>query len=285
MNDDAFDISHELAILYRLAEQGEAPPRRYVVRSARTSVAAVAVALGWAGAAYAARTSYTVSPGETLYKISSQQFGGGTRWHEIAALNNISDPARVRAGQVITLPDPHERIAVSDRQRLAGSGKVVVRTLKMSKTTTTRAANLAGMRTSGGRISRNDPHAAIGRNRDGVRIVPAGAVVLELPALRVDARTASRPIARTVEAERVRPQQDAEIVAPLPAPPIQVPDSPWKAVDGAAFLVGALGMAGLLSHGRAASRRNYRAQWKLAAPALGAAAADPFWAGLKPATV
>jgi LysM repeat protein len=284
VDDDAFDISHELAILYRLAERGEAPPNRNVARTALPSVAAVAVALSWAGSAYAARSSYTVSPGETLYKISSQHFGSGTRWHEIAALNNISDPARTRVGQVITLPDPHERISVSERTRQVSSGKVVVRTLKVRKTGT-RAAGLAVTGANGHHSSRNDPHAAIGRNREGVRIVPAGNVVLELPARRVDARTASRPIARPVEAERVRPQQDAEIVAPLPAPPIPVPDSPWKALDGAAFLLGALGMAGLLSHGRAASLRNYRNQWKLAAPALGAAAADPFWAGLKPATV
>jgi hypothetical protein len=37
----------------------------------------------------------------------------------------------------------------------------------------------------------------------------------------------------------------------LPAPPASAPASPWKAVDGVAFLLGTLGVAGLLSRTRA----------------------------------
>jgi len=46
----------------------------------------------------------TVQAGQTLASIAAQQLGDYTAWPEIAALNGIRDPNRVRPGQTIRLP-------------------------------------------------------------------------------------------------------------------------------------------------------------------------------------
>jgi hypothetical protein len=51
----------------------------------------------------AARTC-TVKSGETLSDISKREFGTTTRAQEIADLNGITDPTKVRAGQTLKLP-------------------------------------------------------------------------------------------------------------------------------------------------------------------------------------
>jgi hypothetical protein len=248
---EELDISHEMAILSRLAAQGAEPPPSRKPAVTWLSAAALTLAIGWGGTAYAARSGYTVASGETLYQIATRHFGAGARWVEIAALNKISDPAKVRAGQVITLPDPHERI---DTGRSAGSP---VRSGRH------RVANSKLTQSQAKTRTKRDRHAAIGRTQDGIRIVPAGEVVLELPARRTDTRTAARGhLARPIDAERVRPRQDAEDTAPLPAPSLPLSDSPWRAVDGAAFLLGALGITGLLARGRSTARKTYRPRWQ-----------------------
>lgn len=262
VDDSEFDISHELSILYRLAEQPHQAPRRRLP-PAWTSVAAITLALGWGGAAYAARSSYTVMQGETLYQIANRHLGSGTRWVEIAALNNIKDPAKVQAGQAIMLPDRRERIAVSTTRESTRATRPAT-AVASGERRTVRAARAARLgRTV--RLARG-----VGQTQEGVPIVPAGNVVLELPARKVEVRPAARShFARPVAAERVRPKQADEIVSQLPAPPAKDPASPWRAVDGAAFLIGALGVTGLLSRTRSrASRRNPQAQWQSAALAL-----------------
>lgn len=47
---------------------------------------------------------YTVKPGESLSVIARDWLGDANRWAELAALNAISDPRQLRAGQVILLP-------------------------------------------------------------------------------------------------------------------------------------------------------------------------------------
>lgn len=253
-----FDISHELAILYRLTEMPQAPRRKRVrVRSAWPSVAAIALALGWAGAAYAARATYTVAPGETLYQIAGRHLGSGARWVEIAALNDIKDPEKVQAGQAIMLPDRRERIATGASAARATAARAAIARRSGPSSRTARLPRTV-------RLARG-----VGQTQEGVPIVPAGNVVLELPARKVEVRPAAARanFARPVAAERVRPRQDAEIAAPLPAPPAKDPVSPWKAVDGAAFLLGALGVTGLLTRTRA-TRRNPQLQWQMAAQAM-----------------
>lgn len=47
--------------------------------------------------------TYTVQPGDTLYRISAQIFGDGEHWSQIASLNKIG-PTDLKPGMVLTLP-------------------------------------------------------------------------------------------------------------------------------------------------------------------------------------
>ena len=51
-----------------------------------------------------ADTSYTVKKGDCLWDIAQLKLGAGSRYTEIATLNNISNPNKISAGQVLLLP-------------------------------------------------------------------------------------------------------------------------------------------------------------------------------------
>lgn len=48
--------------------------------------------------------TYTVKKGDTLWNIAKKELGDGTRYKEIAKLNNISNPNKIYPGQVFRLP-------------------------------------------------------------------------------------------------------------------------------------------------------------------------------------
>jgi nucleoid-associated protein YgaU len=48
--------------------------------------------------------SHVVQRGQTLSEISEERLGTATRWKEIADLNGITDPRKVRFGQILLLP-------------------------------------------------------------------------------------------------------------------------------------------------------------------------------------
>jgi len=48
--------------------------------------------------------SYTVKSGDTLWGIAQKYLGKGSRYNEIAKLNKISNPNRIKVGQTIQLP-------------------------------------------------------------------------------------------------------------------------------------------------------------------------------------
>jgi 2',3'-cyclic-nucleotide 2'-phosphodiesterase/3'-nucleotidase len=48
-----------------------------------------------------AATSYTVQSGDTLSGIAAEH---GTTWQELARINKLSDPRRLKVGQVLALP-------------------------------------------------------------------------------------------------------------------------------------------------------------------------------------
>lgn len=49
-------------------------------------------------------TNYTVKSGDTLWEIASKLLGKGTRYLEIAKLNNIKDPYTIYTGQILRIP-------------------------------------------------------------------------------------------------------------------------------------------------------------------------------------
>jgi len=49
-------------------------------------------------------TTYTVVSGDTLWAIAKRQLNDGSRYKEIATLNDIQDPNQLRVGQVLRLP-------------------------------------------------------------------------------------------------------------------------------------------------------------------------------------
>ncbi|MBJ76261.1 MAG: hypothetical protein CMJ98_04510 [Planctomycetes bacterium] len=49
-------------------------------------------------------STYVVKPGDSLSAISQRTLGTSKRWEELMALNGISDPTRIRVGQVLKLP-------------------------------------------------------------------------------------------------------------------------------------------------------------------------------------
>lgn len=56
------------------------------------------------GSPKASGTTYTVKAGDTLSGIAHKTLGDATRWREIATLNKISNPNRIRVGQKLKLP-------------------------------------------------------------------------------------------------------------------------------------------------------------------------------------
>lgn len=48
-------------------------------------------------------TTYTVQAGDSLWRICQRYFGNGSKYKEIAALNNMSNPNLLKVGQVIRL--------------------------------------------------------------------------------------------------------------------------------------------------------------------------------------
>lgn len=57
--------------------------------------------------------TYTVKPDDNLGKIALKVFGDANKWREIADLNNIADPSKIKVGQVLNLIPKNTIPAVS----------------------------------------------------------------------------------------------------------------------------------------------------------------------------
>lgn len=62
--------------------------------------------LGWGGqrAFDEGYQTYTIKKGDTLGSISQKFFGTTQEWKRIASVNNISDPAKIKVGQILEIP-------------------------------------------------------------------------------------------------------------------------------------------------------------------------------------
>ncbi len=47
--------------------------------------------------------TYTIKPGDNLAKIALKLFGNANKWRELADLNGIADPSKIKVGQVLNL--------------------------------------------------------------------------------------------------------------------------------------------------------------------------------------
>lgn len=53
-----------------------------------------------------ARTTHRLIDGDTLPALAYREYGDAARWREIASINGIDDPARLRPGTTLLLPSP-----------------------------------------------------------------------------------------------------------------------------------------------------------------------------------
>ena len=91
----------------RLQRTSDPPLLRNVdmpkMMTAKTSLLVI-VGIGLALASVSAAAEYVVRPGDTLSGIASSQLGEAGRWSEIAKLNGLKPPYRIRVGQRLKLP-------------------------------------------------------------------------------------------------------------------------------------------------------------------------------------
>lgn len=59
-------------------------------------------------AIFAVAGSYTVQPGDTLSTIARRELGQSARWQEIAELNNLKEPHRLKIGQQLEMPSDYQ---------------------------------------------------------------------------------------------------------------------------------------------------------------------------------
>lgn len=57
------------------------------------------------GSGSAAYRTHTIKKGDTLWNLAAKYLGDGHRWKEITKLNNITDPRKIRIGQVLKIPN------------------------------------------------------------------------------------------------------------------------------------------------------------------------------------
>ncbi|MCA1781805.1 MAG: LysM peptidoglycan-binding domain-containing protein [Dermatophilaceae bacterium] len=69
-----------------------------------TSPAATAQEAAPASTSSSANRTYTVKSGDTLWALATRFLGHGNKWEQIAKMNNIRDPKRLKIGTVLRLP-------------------------------------------------------------------------------------------------------------------------------------------------------------------------------------
>jgi len=69
--------------------------------------------------------SYTVKAGDSLAGIAMKLFGNANKWREIADINSIADPTKIKIGQVLRLPPTQGTVSGVDLVEITTEGKKV----------------------------------------------------------------------------------------------------------------------------------------------------------------
>jgi nucleoid-associated protein YgaU len=77
----------------------------------RNEIVADIKATGASSAQPTAERTYTVKPGDTLSKIAKEMLGNANAYHDIFNANRdqLSDPDKIKPGQVLKIPQPAAR--------------------------------------------------------------------------------------------------------------------------------------------------------------------------------
>jgi len=98
-NDSALDLSGNAPASAAPAQTAYAPPAAPMQTAAPDPSSATINA-----AVAPSSNTYTIKPGDTLWKIAASHYGDGKKWKQIADANPGIIPSSLRVGQTITLP-------------------------------------------------------------------------------------------------------------------------------------------------------------------------------------
>lgn len=157
------------------------------------------LALGLSANTFAA--SYTVRPGDSLWKIAREQLGSGNRWGELYEANRgqIANPRLIYPGQVLTLPG---EASASTSMGLAGVGN---------------ARELGGYRAADGRTVKRGvllrTAALSGATEEDLRILRENYHLAVVADFRMDSETEQAPDPDVEGVRNLRlPIMDAELL-------------------------------------------------------------------------
>ena len=76
--------------------------------------------------------TYTIKPGDSLSAIAIKIYGDANKWRELADLNGIVNPARIKVGQVLKLTPKKGTVTGADAAEITVEGKTVFYRFKNS---------------------------------------------------------------------------------------------------------------------------------------------------------
>lgn len=90
-----------------------APPKGYsmappLIQQLYMEEPSVSADASWSNPSSTGYQTYTVKKGDTLGSIANRFFGSTTDWRKIAVANNITDPSKLKIGQVIEIPSTEQ---------------------------------------------------------------------------------------------------------------------------------------------------------------------------------
>ena len=99
-NDSALDLSGNAPASAAPAQTAYAPAPTSPMQTAAPDPSSATINAAVAPSS----NTYTIKPGDTLWKIAASHYGDGRKWKQIEDANPGISPNALRVGQTITLP-------------------------------------------------------------------------------------------------------------------------------------------------------------------------------------